>query len=772
MRLTLRTLLAWLDGVLSPEEQVQLGEKVSASQTASLLAERIRVAVNRPAIAAPAPDARGLADEANSVADFLDNTLSADQLAAFERICLESDMHLAEVAACHSMLATLARQPSPAVALATRQRLQALVHERLERERFGAASGDPQASGDGHQESRETARALRAALGAADVEADAVGGRVHADPGHASPADVIRVDATPTAAGQSASGGARRPRSTPAAWWSAIVAASLLLALVGILGWQALRGSGPRKERPQGARAQADGGEPAAAQPDAAVAAVTPAAPAGLDDPAMPAAAAVADTAANPNQAVVTPREEPAAAGPAQPQSGQTAVQKQAALEKTAPEKTDTPQPAAEAVAAASMPAGGGPRPEPAAAPEPPGAAGAITTAARPAPATPAAAIEVVSGPLLRLVKQPAGQEWQHAAAGTSVPAGEELLVPPWSEAKLRVGGVDVSLLALTDAAFLVDRDAAPRLDMLFGRCLIGGAQAGRIGVTAGGLSGVIAAGPATLVAVDVGLDRSGSGEVAAPVAAGSGSITAGQRPFVWQPTAADGTVAAAEPPLEVPAGESVVWQNGRAALTAAVSPSRLDASGLPDRLQKVASETLGARISAGKPLLLALREMTSDRRVENRMLAAATLALIGQADALVELLEAAPGNRSYLEDQQWSTLERMAVPATLARGGEATAGLHQSFIKHAPPEHVDRLWAMARGLTAADLAGGGERMLLDSLDDQSLMVRRYAYKTLCDIVRPSPSDRLRYRPDALPERRRDGITWWRGQLQQGLVRP
>jgi hypothetical protein len=115
--------------------------------------------------------------------------------------------------------------------------------------------------------------------------------------------------------------------------------------------------------------------------------------------------------------------------------------------------------------------------------------------------------------------------------------------------------------------------------------------------------------------------------------------------------------------------------------------------------------------------------------------------------------------------------LERMAVPATLARGGDAKAGLHQAFIKYAAPGDVDRLWAMARGFSDADIAAGGDRMLIDSLDDQSLMVRRYAYKTLCDITRPSPSDRLRYRPDALPERRRDGITWWRGQLQQGLIR-
>jgi hypothetical protein len=305
---------------------------------------------------------------------------------------------------------------------------------------------------------------------------------------------------------------------------------------------------------------------------------------------------------------------------------------------------------------------------------------------------------------------------------------------------------------------------------MMFGRCLVGGAEASRIGVTAGGLTGAVAAGPATRVAIDVGMDRPEAGEAAAPVAAGTGSITAGQRPFTWQPTAADGTVPAGAAPLEVPAGNAVVWRDGRASLAGTAPPSWIDATGFSDRVQKAAAETLVARISAGRPLLLSLREMTADRRVENRMLAAATLALIGQSDEMVELLEASPGNRSYLEDQQWLTLERMAVPAALARGGEAKAGLHRAIIKYAPPEQVDRLWAMARGLSDADITGGGDRMLVDSLDDPSLMVRRYAYKTLCDITRPSLTDRLRYRPDALPERRREGITWWRGQLQQGLI--
>jgi len=755
MRLTLRTLLAWLDAVLPADEQVQLGEKVSASQTASVLAERIRLAVNRPAIAAPAPDARGLADDANSVADFLDNTLSADQIEAFERICLESDMHLAEVAACHAMLASLARQPVAGLAPATRQRLQTLLHDRLERERFGNASGGPHAAGDDHQESRETARALRAALGTSDVAGEGAGGHGPAAPGHeaASPAAGLQVDPTLTGAGHKAAGRGGRSQSSPAAWWLATIAASLVLALVGVLGWRAFGGSVRRP--PQAAVAVERGKAP----PTEDVAAAAPAAAsAGADAPPMPDAVAAAAAPAGPD-ASSTP--DPAPTSP--PSATATA----------GPEQTAPAQPAAGSVAAATMTAGAAPRPDASTAAASPGAASVPPSSPSPVPAVPVAApvpIVVGGGPLLRLVKQAGGEEWQHAAAGTSVLPGDELVVPPWGVAKLTAGGVEVTLLSPTDAVFLVDRDAVPRVDMMFGRCLVGGAEASRIGVTAGGLTGAIAAGPATRVAIDVGMDRPEAGEAAAPVAAGTGSITAGQRPFTWQPTAADGTVPAGAAPLEVPAGNAVVWRDGRASLAGSAPPSWIDATGFSDRLQKAAAETLVARISAGRPLLLSLREMTADRRVENRMLAAATLALIGQSDEIVELLEASPGNRSYLEDQQWLTLERMAVPATLARGGEAKAGLHRAMIKYAPPEQVDRLWAMARGLSVADIAGGGDRMLVESLDDPSLMVRRYAYKTLCDITRPSLTDRLRYRPDALPERRREGITWWRGQLQQGLI--
>jgi hypothetical protein len=57
------------------------------------------------------------------------------------------------------------------------------------------------------------------------------------------------------------------------------------------------------------------------------------------------------------------------------------------------------------------------------------------------------------------------------------------------------------------------------------------------------------------------------------------------------------------------------------------------------------------------------------------------------------------------------------------------------------------------------------------ALEDGDLVFRRYAFKCLCDVVRPAGVDRLRYRPVGLPDLRREGAAWWRGQLQKGLIR-
>ena len=134
MRLTLRTLLAWMDGVLPDDERAALGEKVEASPLARQLVDRIEGAVANDRIDAPRVAGKGLVADANTVAEYLDNALATERLEAFETICLESDLHLAEVAGCHRMLAEVARDPAVLAPLdeARRRALLESIEHRLQ----------------------------------------------------------------------------------------------------------------------------------------------------------------------------------------------------------------------------------------------------------------------------------------------------------------------------------------------------------------------------------------------------------------------------------------------------------------------------------------------------------------------------------------------------------------------------------------------------------------------------------------------------------------
>ncbi|MFM8414542.1 MAG: hypothetical protein ACKOCX_07435, partial [Planctomycetota bacterium] len=285
MRLTLRTLLAWIDGVLPEPQQQELGAKVQASPVAPKLVARIEEVVGRPGLAAPRVDGRGLAEDPNTVAEYLDNVLPADRLEAFERVCIESDLHLAEAADCHGLLAELARDPAsiPPLDRGLRKRLLARLAE------------------DAAKLPREGAHAPLApfAKGAADK------GRRAAAASHG---------------GREAAATDRRPRKKASlgAWLSAAVALLLLLSLAGLLGWSLLAGG--KSAREVAVAKPAPDAPPAAARepaPDAPPAAAPPV------EPAPPALAAVVPPAAppvaEPASAAITPPAAPPAVADALP---------------------------------------------------------------------------------------------------------------------------------------------------------------------------------------------------------------------------------------------------------------------------------------------------------------------------------------------------------------------------------------------------------------------------------------------------------------------
>ncbi|MFO0864435.1 MAG: hypothetical protein U0744_07255 [Gemmataceae bacterium] len=109
MRLTLRTLLAYLDDTLPPAEAKEIGAKVAESESAQELIERIKQVARRRRITTPPAAGPGKID-ANTISEYIDN-VSPDQAAEVEQICLASDVHLAEVASCHQLLTIIFSEP-------------------------------------------------------------------------------------------------------------------------------------------------------------------------------------------------------------------------------------------------------------------------------------------------------------------------------------------------------------------------------------------------------------------------------------------------------------------------------------------------------------------------------------------------------------------------------------------------------------------------------------------------------------------------------------
>ena len=110
MRLTLRTLLAYLDDTLPPAEAKEIGAKVAESEAAQELIERIKQVARRRRITTPPVAGPGKIDP-NTISEYIDNVVTPEQAAEVEQICLASDVHLAEVASCHQLLTIIFSEP-------------------------------------------------------------------------------------------------------------------------------------------------------------------------------------------------------------------------------------------------------------------------------------------------------------------------------------------------------------------------------------------------------------------------------------------------------------------------------------------------------------------------------------------------------------------------------------------------------------------------------------------------------------------------------------
>jgi len=127
MRLTLRTLVAWLDDTLTPGEVKAIRDQVAESPFAKELIERIHRVTRQRRLTVP-NDSGESATDANTVASYLDNQLGDDAVNDFEKKCLTSDVHLAEVASVHQILSMIGHKAK--VPADARSRMYRLVRGR------------------------------------------------------------------------------------------------------------------------------------------------------------------------------------------------------------------------------------------------------------------------------------------------------------------------------------------------------------------------------------------------------------------------------------------------------------------------------------------------------------------------------------------------------------------------------------------------------------------------------------------------------------------
>lgn len=116
MRLTLRILLAHMDENLSPEDASIIEQKITGSEYATALRKKIQDVSRHPTLPAPSvTDHSGQnagIQNANATAEYLDNEMPEEAVKEFEKVCLASDMMLAEITCCHQILNLVLREPA------------------------------------------------------------------------------------------------------------------------------------------------------------------------------------------------------------------------------------------------------------------------------------------------------------------------------------------------------------------------------------------------------------------------------------------------------------------------------------------------------------------------------------------------------------------------------------------------------------------------------------------------------------------------------------
>jgi hypothetical protein len=708
MRLTLRNLLLYLDHQMAPADAEDFAEKIKQSEFATGLIERIRSVTRVRRMPAPKLDEKGLGSDANSIADYIENLLPPERIKEFDKLCLDSDMTLAEVASCHHILTLVLAQPvQPSDEL--RDRIYAVPQ-------LAATASAKAEQAAAHPEPPVVAPPLPEKKAAEEAAAS-----LATKPAAAEVPDYLRAGRT-------------------SSFWpiAATVAATFLI--VALL----LRSMGPFDNRHPLAKWLE--GESSSVVHEGNDQVPPP-------EPLAPPAEPMPDETLNQTGGDVAMSEEPAKPVPVatsteKPEAGET-EEPASPPEKT---KADT------AVAANTLPTADVPEPKkPAATAEPKESPPAEPTPDETAPSVMEVGRYLSDEQVLGRYDPKMGV-WMRVPPRALLVAEEPLLSFPAFRPQMAIGaGVQVTLAG--EAAIRVltpDAEGAPNLFVNYGRLLIvtDGKPGTRMRLNLAGLEGVLSSStPGAEVAIDVHYYLPPGADPAAEHGPRVIEISALSGAAQWQEPEIDA--------VEIPASHAFTFVEKSTAEVRGPfkAPDWIDArptaAGSLDRDTRI---VLDRTLTYDRSLNLSLEERAEDRKVEVRSLAARCLIEVNRfGPALANLRD--PRLASF-----W-TYDAEALRSALARG-PTTAGLVRKEIQGSREMDAALLYRLLVGYSPEQLAADGANELIEALEHPELDVRVLAFDNLWRIT----GAMFNYRPERKPELNRTAVLRFRERLKEGSL--
>ena len=706
MRLTLRTMLAYLDDVLDPVDAQELEHKIEESSFASGLVHRIRDSMRRMRLGAPKLDGRGLGLDANTVADYLDSTLAPERVPEFEKVCLESDVHLAEVASCHQILTLVLGEPA---------QVDAAMRERIYR--------------IGHADNRKADVTSNAAANGTATRARNAGG---------APAG------TSKAANQST---VQRP-SQPSAkslvitlllgFLAAIVALQAIgvdkiRGMIGLSSREVVESPSPESTESvssnptppeQPAPESHEPGPPLRPEADehdlsrVRNANTEPATNLPIDSRPIVTAEDNSDTAPD-----VMPDSAPGMATPSSPEEAELPSVEDAAVPIIETETTDPPKMAEVA-------------------------------AAEPPKQLPVGRYISEEQQVLARFDAAAGDYFRMAPDSTVVTGQRVISLPTYRPQLLLSPNIKVTLAGESHVQFGKTEEEAPVLIIESGRVTVMplGEPEAPVYIEAAGRTGSI-------------LFADADSQLALEVIK---YLPPGQKPEIEpaipiiQIFATSGNVAWREEE-----GKEFVISAGQVlTIDGADSPALFEAGELPAwvsgkdlaDIDRLASAELTRDLATDRPLSLSLLERTEFRQVEVRSLACRSLCALDMFDPTIKALEG-PGLRSY-----WYT-QFDALRSAMSRNPRSAIKLQRSLEKLAGDD-AGLMYELLCGFNPDQLAGGGAKALVDALEHERVSTRVLAYENLRRITDKTQL----FRPEQPPAQQKGEVMKWRRNLDAGAI--